>query len=140
MSQVREGGCQCRKIRYRIDAAEPPIVAACHCTECQRQSGSAFGMSMIVPRESFALIAGKPRSFKRDSDSGKPVECFFCADCGTRLFHTPASMGATVNVKPGTLDDTSDVTPKLHIWTSSRQSWVQIPDDVPQFKRQPGDG
>ncbi len=132
-----EGGCQCGKIRYRIEGPEPPI-AACHCTECQRQSGSAFGMSMITPRESFTLTAGEPRSFARHTDSGKTVECFFCADCGTRIHHMPISMATTVNIKPGTLDDTRSLKPRLHVWTSSKQDWVEIPEDVRRFDKNPG--
>ena len=53
MAEFREGGCQCAKVRYRVDG-QPVAVGVCHCTECQRQSGSAFGMSFIVPKESFA--------------------------------------------------------------------------------------
>ena len=127
--RILEGGCQCGKVRYRIEG-DPLAVAACHCTECQRQSGSAFSMSMIVPREAFQP-SGELRSFTRDAASGATVECFFCPQCGTRIHHQPSSMPKTVNVKPGTLDDTSWLQPALHVWVSSKQPWTPIPEGVP---------
>ena len=133
----REGGCQCGRVRYRVNA-EPIAVIACHCRDCQRQSGSAFGMSMVVPREAFEVLDGAPRSFERPADSGGSVECFFCADCGTRLYHRPSRMSDTVNVKPGTLDDTSWFEPRLHVWVARKQPWVPIPDAAPRLEGQPG--
>ena len=130
-----EGGCQCGDVRYRV-AGEPVAVTACHCTECQRQSGSAFAMSMIVPRAAFRLT-GETRSFTRRADSGAEVECLFCPRCGTRIYHVPASMPATLNVKPGTLDDTAWLEPVLHVWTASKQPWTPIPAGVATAERNP---
>ena len=133
----REGGCQCGSLRYRVDA-EPLAIAACHCTECQRQSGSAFGMSMVVPRDGFRLTSGEPRTFTRAADSGGTVTCAFCPDCGTRIYHENHSLPGTVNVKPGTLDDTSDLAPRLHVWLASKQPWVPVPEDGRRFDKNPG--
>ena len=85
----RRGGCQCGKIRYEIKA-EPLSLYVCHCTECQKQSASAFGMSMPVPRNALVILEGKPKQWSRVSSSDREVACFFCGDCGTRLFHNPA--------------------------------------------------
>ncbi len=137
MSESREGGCQCGEVRYRLESA-PLALVVCHCTECQRQSGSAFGMSLIVPEQSFKLTAAKPKSFTRMADSGKTVECVFCENCGTRIYHNPAAMPGSVNIKPGTLDDTSWLSPNLHAWTQHRQPWVEVPEDIPSFDMQPG--
>ena len=132
-----EGGCQCGKLRYRVDG-EPLVLVACHCTECQRQSGSAFGMSLVVPRESFELLSGEPRTFTRKADSGGSVDCAFCGECGTRIFHSPSKLPTTLNVKPGTLDDTSWLSPAMHTWVSSKQPWVPIPEGARRFDRNPG--
>jgi hypothetical protein len=132
----REGGCQCGRVRYRLEGS-PIALAICHCSECQRQSGSAFGMSLIVPEASFQLVVGKPQSFTRDADSGSTVTCYFCGSCGTRLYHDPESRPGSVNIKAGTLDDTSWLAPNLHVWTRSKQPWVPIPEGVPCFERQP---
>ena len=83
---TREGGCQCGRVRYRIEG-EPVILGICHCSECQRQSGSAFGMSMVIPKPQFTLLQGELKSFTRSSESGRPVTCCFCPECGTRIYH-----------------------------------------------------
>ena len=110
------GGCQCGAVRYRISA--PPIALyVCHCLECRRQSASAFGMSLIVPRKGYALTAGDPRHWSRRTDSGRQLDCWFCADCGTRLYHAWPEDDATVSVKAGTLDQPVDMGRAIHIWT-----------------------
>lgn len=136
MDEVQEGGCQCGQLRYRFEGA-PLAIAVCHCTECQRQSGSAFGMSLLVPQNSFQLIAGEVRDFTRSSDSGRRVRCVFCPSCGTRIYHDPAYAQGILNIKPGTLDDTSWLLPTVHVWTRSKQPWVTIPDGAKCFEQQP---
>jgi hypothetical protein len=130
----REGGCQCGRVRYRI-TAQPLMLVACHCSECQRQSGSAFGLSLIVPQGGVS-IQGELKIFERSSDSGRPLKCFFCPECGTRIYHQPA-YAPVVNMRAGTLDDTSGLEPKMHAWTSSKQPWVSIPEGVPTHPKQP---
>ncbi len=123
------GGCQCGSVRYRLDGA-PLALAVCHCTECQRQSGSAFGMSLAVPTGAFKLLSGALKTFEVRCDSGRIKTCAFCPECGTRIYHqTPSGM----SVKAGTLDDTSRLKPDSHYWTMRKQPWVIIPDGVPQF-------
>ena len=136
MSGAREGGCQCGAVRYRV-SGEPLTLAVCHCSECQTQTGSAFGMSLVVRREDFALLRGDLRRFTRSADSGRAVHCFFCPDCGCRIYHEPTFTDAVVNVKPGTLDDPAGLRPNLHAWTASRQDWVPIPPEARTVDRNP---
>ncbi|TFH22368.1 MAG: aldehyde-activating protein [Myxococcales bacterium] len=137
MTESGEGGCQCGKVRYRI-GAEPITLAACHCKECQRQSGSAFGMSLVVRGDDFELLSGELRDFVRSSDSGRTIRCAFCPDCGTRIYHEPTYMEGVLNVKAGTLDDTSTLEPALHAWTGSKQRWISLPEAATCFEGQPG--
>lgn len=132
------GGCQCGRHRYSISEM-PLTVYACHCTDCQTQSASAFGMSMPVPREALACDLDALERWERPAASGRVVAARYCSDCGTRLFHEPSRNPAIVNVKPGTLDDTSWVVPVGHLWLSSAQDWVEAPDDALSFDRQPED-
>ena len=67
---MREGGCQCGAVRYRI-TGEPIALYVCHCRECQKQSASAFGLSLEVPRAALRLTSGTPRRWTRMSDSGR---------------------------------------------------------------------
>ena len=127
METTLEGGCQCGRVRYRLEG-RPPGLAVCHCRGCQRQSGSAFGMSLAVPRDAFRLTAGELAAFTVVCDSGRRKECSFCPGCGTRIHHRV--LEGALSLKAGTLDDTSWLEPQAHYWTKRRQPWVVIPDGV----------
>lgn len=132
------GGCQCGRIRYEI-RAEPLTLYVCHCQECQKQSSSAFGMSMSVPSQAVVVLQGQAKEWTRKSDSGREVTCLFCGNCGTRLFHKPARNSNIINVKPGTLDDTSWLQPIGNLWTKRAQQWMHISDRMLNFEGQPED-
>jgi hypothetical protein len=132
---VLTGGCQCGAVRYAVTA--PPLqLYVCHCRECQRQSGSAFGMSLIVPRAAFAVTKGTARSWSGTTDSGRAMTCFFCPACGARLWHARNGMD-TVSVKAGTLDVPVDFACAVHIWTSRRLPGVVVPAGAEQYPEEP---
>jgi hypothetical protein len=122
-------------VRYRV-VGEPLALVACHCKECQRQSGSAFGMSLIVPQASFT-VDGELTMFERRADSGRTLRCFFCPECGTRIYHQPTYAAGVVNIKAGTLDDTASLEPQLHTWVDCKQQWTVIPAGAPTHPTQP---
>lgn len=135
MAEKLVGGCQCGELRYEVEG--PPLaVAVCHCGDCQKQSGSAFGMSMVVRREAFRWTAGTPSSYATKADSGADKECVFCRSCGTRIYNSVRP--TTLNVKPGTLDDTSRLEPSLQVWLSRKQPWVPLAEGIPSFEGNPG--
>ena len=129
------GGCQCGSGRYVL-TTEPIRVAACHCKECQRQSGSAFAMSMPVKKDSLT-VTGLTKQFTRVADSGNEVTGMFCPECGVRIYHVLASAPNVVSIKPGTLDDTRWLRPDSFLWMKSAQGWVAVPDNVKALERQP---
>jgi hypothetical protein len=129
------GGCQCGAVRYEI-TAEPVAVYVCHCRECQRQSASAFGVSVIVPARAFALVQGDVGTWRRPTDRGGVLDCLFCVACGSRIRHT-APGEATVSVKGGSLDQSVDLRLASHIWTSRKLPGVIIPDGAAQFPEEP---
>ena len=130
------GGCQCGAIRYEV-VGMPKRQVACHCTACQRQSGSAFGMTMVVDEADFRLTKGELKTYNSKSDAGRAKLGAFCPECGTRIYHKPEWRKGTVSVKPGTLDDTRGLKPDMHLWTSSKQPWVIIPEGVEAYEKQP---
>jgi hypothetical protein len=136
MATKLTGGCQCGGIRYEITGA-PQQVVVCHCMDCQRQSGSAFGMTLVVKEEDFRLTEGELKTFSSKSDAGRAKLGAFCPGCGTRIYHKPEWRKGKVSVKPGTLDDTSMLKPDIHIWTGSKQPWITIPDDVEAHEKHP---
>ena len=132
----RTGGCQCGAVRYEC-AGEPFGLFACHCTECRKQSASAFGMSAPIAREGFLVSKGEPKFWARRGDSGLIIRCAFCGDCGSRLWDEPADAPQIVVLKGGSLDDPVDFAAAIHIWTSRKLPGVVIPEGAKQFPREP---
>lgn len=128
MAKPIEGGCQCGHIRYEI-REKPKGLAVCHCEDCQKQSGSAFGLSLDVAPAAFHLVSGTLKSFDWTCDSGRIKTCSFCPQCGSRIHHT-GEWG--MSLKAGTLDDTSVFQPDSHYWTKRKQPWVIVPEGVSQ--------
>ena len=123
----RQGGFQCGAIRYRLLRA-PVALYACHCVNCQKQSSSAFGLSMWVERDAVELTGAEPRIYRTSGESGREKTCAFCGECGTRLYHAGGGVreggSTTLSMKAGTLDDTSVVVPTSHLWTKRAQPWL----------------
>lgn len=132
-----EGGCQCGAVRYEV-AGPVQRLLVCHCQDCQRQSSSAFGMTMVVAEADFRITRGAVKTFASAAQSGRAKLGAFCPDCGSRIYHTAEMRPGTVSVKPGTLDDTSWLKPEMHVWTCRKQPWVVIPEGVESHDRQPG--
>jgi hypothetical protein len=125
------GGCQCGAVRYTLKA--PPIVFyLCHCTECQKQSASAFGESVTAHPDDVE-VTGELACYERPGAKGT-VRCEFCPKCGTRMFH---GRPERCNIKGGTLDDRSWLAPAGHIWTSSKQPYPLIGADELSYTHQP---
>jgi hypothetical protein len=131
---MRTGGCQCGGLRYEV-AGEPLALYVCHCRECRKQSASAFGMSLAVPRAGFRVTQGAPRWWTRAADSGLRLRCAFCPTCGSRVWHE----GATdeISVKGGSLDEPPDLRSACHIRTVRALPGVVIPETMRQFPGEP---
>ncbi len=132
------GGCQCGAIRFTINSA-PRLAYCCHCTDCQKQASSAFGISVWFRADDFVLNSGSLSRWDTLADSGNVKECVFCPDCGTRIYHGDIEKFEIISVKGGTLDDIQRIRPIAHIWTRSALPWVrknlvseQCFDTVPQ--------
>jgi hypothetical protein len=129
------GRCQCGAVRYAI-APTPLAVYVCHCRECRRQSASAFGISVEVPRAAFRLTRGAAKVWSRPTDSGRTLDCWFCPECGARLWHEVKG-AETITVKGGSLDEPVDLRSAIHIWTSRKLPGVLIPEDATQHPEEP---
>lgn len=131
-----EGRCQCGQVRYRV-TGETVALFACHCTECQRQSASAFGMALWLRNHSKTVLEGELRAWVRATPTGRQLVCEFCARCGTRVFHQMKDQPDIMSIKPGSLDAMLDLEPVAHLWTSSARSWVHVPEGVLSFPENP---
>jgi len=132
------GSCQCGAIRYRI-ARAPLMIYNCHCTNCQKISGSAFSTPMAVMEDSFQITQGDPRKLEWASDVGSMRYGLFCGDCGNRVAHGQTPTRGVLSIRSGTLDDTSWIIPVGDIWTTSAQSWTKMSPERLQYPRQPED-
>ena len=130
------GGCQCGAVRYEI-RGEPLSLYVCHCRECQKQSASAFGISVIIKRSDFRITRGEVKVWSRATDSGGTLACAFCPACGSRVWHQGIGVTDTVSVKGGSLDDAPDLRSACHIWTTRKLPGVAIPEGARQFPGEP---
>ena len=131
-----EGGCICGAVRYRL-TSEPLTFYACHCTNCRRYTGTAFGLSMPVLKSAVELLRGEPAAYDVALDEGRRSRGAFCAACVTRLWNEPARAPELLVLRPGTLDDIARFHPVAHIWTRSALPWVVIPEEALRFGQQP---
>ena len=132
----RTGGCQCGSVRYELRSS-PLEVYVCHCTECRKQFASAFGISVIVSSAAFALTRGAPKRWSRPTDSGRMLDCHFCPQCGSRVWHGNLERDETNSVKGGTLDEPVDLSTAVHIWISRAMKGVIIPEWAEQHPHEP---
>lgn len=129
-----EGGCACGAVRYRC-AAAPFVSYACHCTACQKRTGSAFGVSVQVPAEAVTLIAGAPRSRVRIADSGNELRAYFCGDCGTTVFSDSSARPRIRTLTAGGIDDPSWVPLQANIWTRSALPWMHLSEAIDNYAK-----
>jgi hypothetical protein len=126
-----EGGCSCGAVRYRL-ADEPLFVNCCHCLNCQRQTGSAFVINVLIESDRVEVVAGEPVSVDVPRDDGTVQRIYRCSNCQVALF-SDYTRPEIWFVRAGTLDEPASVAPDAHIYTRSKLPWVTIPEGVPAF-------
>jgi hypothetical protein len=127
----REGGCSCGEVRYRL-TAEPVFVHCCHCLNCQRQTGSAFVVNLLIEADRVEVVAGEPQAVAVPRDDGSEQVIHRCPTCQVAVFST-YTRPELLFVRGGTLDDPTGVKPDVHIFTRSKVGWVELPGDTPAF-------
>jgi hypothetical protein len=126
-----EGGCACGAVRYRMES-EPLFVHCCHCTWCQRETGTAFALNALIEADRVTLLKGEPAVVETPSNSGKGQDIWRCPDCSVALWSDYVGFRGNVHfIRVGTLDEAHRMPPDIHIFTASKQPWVIIPDGQP---------
>ncbi len=126
-----EGSCTCGAIRYRL-ASAPLFVHCCHCSWCQRETGSAFALNAMIETDRVELLQGEPLMVDTPSASGKGQRIARCANCHVALWsHYPGGGKAVAFVRVGTLAEPWRLPPDVHIYTSTMLPWVALPPGVP---------
>lgn len=130
-SLALEGGCDCRRVRYRMTSA-PLFVHCCHCRWCQRESGASFALNAMIESDRVELISGEILMVDTPTESGSGQRIARCPHCHIALWSHYAGAGPVVKfVRVGTLDDPDRLPPDVHIFTASKQPWVVLPPGTP---------
>ncbi len=119
-----DGGCTCGNVRYRLNG-RPLIVHACHCTWCQRETGTAHALNAVYEAERVTHLKAEPELIDTPSASGKGQRIARCPLCKVAVWSNYPQAGPAVRfVRVGTIDDPSQCPPDIHIFTSTKLSWV----------------
>jgi hypothetical protein len=125
------GGCGCGAVRFEITA---PLVSAgyCHCTRCQRRSGTAASPQARVAPGSFRVVSGADQLRAWAPPGG--FEKVFCAGCGSALFSRAPDDPETISVRFGAFDADPGIRPSARTYTAFAAVWEPIPDDgLPRY-------
>ena len=129
------GSCHCGRIRYEADV-DPALVSACHCTDCQVLSGSAYRVSVRAPAATFKLASGTPKTYLKTADSGNRRVHAFCADCGAPVYACALADPPFYSLRVGGLQQRAQLPPRQQIWCRSAVPWSANLGGVAQQERQ----
>lgn len=131
-----EGGCSCRRVRYRI-GGEPLIVHACHCSWCRRETGTAHALNAMFIADDVAHTGEEPEVIDTPSASGRGQKIARCPHCKVAVWSNYGQAGPAIRfIRVGTLDDPARCPPDIHIYTAYKLPWVVVPEGaraVPEY-------
>jgi hypothetical protein len=133
-----EGGCVCGAVRY-VAVGAPERVSFCHCTWCQRRTGTAFGAEAVFKEDAVRFTQGTPQIYRHHSDlSGRWLDQHFCARCGSNLGLTLEAVPGIRSIAAGTFDDPSWLDPQSapfrHIFLRSSRAWAEVPEYCERYE------
>lgn len=131
----RKAQCSCGQLSVTVEG-EPELVVLCNCTECQRRTGSAFGIGAYFKHERVTGISGEQTIFQRSSDSGRPAEAHFCPVCGSTVFWQLEMWPDRYGFAVGCFSDPSFPQPQISAWSTTKHDWVELPSDCREFEKQ----
>ena len=127
------GGCRCGAVRYTIDLTAMAGTYACHCTICQRVTGSSFAHQMPVREEALA-VSGELALVSIPTRGGGLSVQRFCAACLSRVYNTNSAWPGVAIVRSGTVDGSETLSPSFHIYTSTKQPWIVLPEGAEAYE------
>ncbi|MEM8973072.1 MAG: GFA family protein [Pseudomonadota bacterium] len=132
-----DGRCLCGSVTFEAHV-DPATAAICHCTDCQQNSGTAYGVVVRVVDNQFTCLSGTIKSFVKTADSGNKRALGFCPECGTRIFGRPVEdPKAHFSLRVGNLNQREQLVPQRQIWCRSAQPWTQDLSGIPKFATRP---
>ena len=132
-----DGACLCGHISYEA-VIDPERVGICHCTDCQINSGTAYGVVAIADADRFTLLTGTLKVYEKIADSGTVRALSFCPECGTRVHATTVGEGSQfMGIRVGTIRQRAELRPQIQVWCRSALDWTCDLSDLPRFEAQP---
>jgi len=136
MMNKQTGQCLCGAMKYEV-SADPIRSSICHCSHCQKASGSAYSINIIIPREAFKIIGKTLVTYLDRGGSGKELRRYFCSTCGSPLYTETDAMPNFTIVKAGTLNDTTNFKPNINIFCESKMDWLKQCNKTVDFEKAP---
>ena len=136
VNMTEKGGCLCGQFQYQIDREAVAGAMHCHCTDCQKITGSGKATICMVPQAAIKQ-SGTLKSYQNTGTEGSTITRCFCAECGSQVLSYADTMADMRFIKAGTLDDSSWVQVQASIWTSSAQSWSPADESTASFEKNP---
>ena len=132
---VHEGGCLCGRVRYSVTGA-PKVALICHCTICQRRTGSAFSLNAYFQASQVTTLSGALRQYEyRSDESNRTILLEFCESCGTTIGWAAEFVPGWCAIAGGTFDQPAWLKVERHVWTRSAHEWMPLPQDLDLFEK-----
>lgn len=126
-----DGQCHCGHVKYEAEI-DPARVTICHCTDCQRLTGSAYRVTAVTDTSKIRLTASPPKLYTKYGDNGRPRLQYFCPECGSPLFTTGEGEAADVTgIRVGTINQRRELKPSRQIWCRSALPWINDLGSMP---------
>ena len=125
---TRHAACSCGQLRVTC-VGEPVRLSMCHCLECQKRTGSPFGVQARFHRDQ-VTIEGRATEFTRIADGGNGITFRFCPECGSTVYWTGEALPDIVAVAVGAFADCAFPAPRVSVYERRRHPWVTMPDGI----------
>jgi len=135
MNMKVTGRCHCGQIAYEAEV-DPARAQVCHCTDCQRLSGSAYRVNVPAPAETFVLRSGRLSTYLKTAESGSQRIQAFCGNCGAPVYSAAPVEPKMYSLRIGGLDQAALLAPMRQIWRRSALQWAQDIHELPQVPTQ----
>lgn len=132
MSATLEGACNCGAVKYRLTSG-PMFVHCCHCTDCQRHTGSAFAINALIETDRIELLGTPPVPISMPTESGRPHDIYRCPTCQVAVWSDYGRRPRIRFVRVATLNRPHPIRPDVHIFVRSKLPWVGLPADARAF-------
>jgi hypothetical protein len=125
------GQCHCGHVSYEAEI-DPERIGVCHCTDCQRLTGSPFRVTAIVATEDLRLTGNPPKMYSKRAENGRVRNQYFCPECGSPLFTNGEDADAdSWGIRWGSIDQRKTIEPKQQVWCRSAVSWLDSMSTLP---------